>query len=261
MAEEAFRLNFDLYNDQSEVNRWAERGELQMAERKIIEVLHDRLGFFDMLDVGVGGGRTTAHFAPLAKSYLGIDFAPNMIVACRERFPDLDLRVADASELREIDSCSFDFVLFSFNGIDYLSATARQRALNELSRVLRPDGCLAFSSHNLNFFPLFLHAQARWFSYRPSRILENVRRSIRFREANRHIQFTPELTTAVVFENRLNFTAPTFYVKPTHQIEILRNMGMQDIRLFPVDGGEVEIDSAETETITAPSIYYFCRSP
>src|SRR5678815_4232288 len=53
-----------------------------------------------ILDVGVGGGRTTRYLAALASHYVGIDYAPAMISACREKFPDLDFRVGHADDLK-----------------------------------------------------------------------------------------------------------------------------------------------------------------
>ena len=49
---------------------------------------------------------------------------------------------------------SYDFVLFSYNGIDHLELPERERALIEMKRVLRPGGLMAFSSHNANFLPV-----------------------------------------------------------------------------------------------------------
>jgi ubiquinone/menaquinone biosynthesis C-methylase UbiE len=43
---------------------------------------------------------------------------------------------------------TFDFVMFSFNGLDYLSHSDRLLALGEIRRVLKPAGLLLFSSHN-----------------------------------------------------------------------------------------------------------------
>jgi ubiquinone/menaquinone biosynthesis C-methylase UbiE len=103
-----------------------------------------------MLDLGVGGGRTTAHFAALAGSYLGVDYSEEMVRACTVRFPHLRFMQADARAMPQCADASFDFVLFSYNGIDYVEETGRQRVLDEVRRVLSPHGSFAFSTHNLN---------------------------------------------------------------------------------------------------------------
>ena len=111
----------------------------------------------DILDVGVGGGRTTEHLAPNSNRYLGIDYSAAMIEECRARFPWLDFAVADATNLSMVGDDSFDFTLFSFNGMDYIPSDAgRIAALRELRRVTRPNGLIVISSHNaraLGSFP------------------------------------------------------------------------------------------------------------
>ena len=107
-----------------------------------------------MLDVGVGGGRTTVHFAPLVGSYVGIDYSETMIAACRERFEEtpgqLTFQVEDVRSLPAFGDGSFDFVLFSYNGLDYIPHDGRREALAEIRRVLGRGGRFALSTHNLN---------------------------------------------------------------------------------------------------------------
>ena len=51
--------------------------------------------------------------------------------------------------LSMFDSASFDFVLFSYNGIDTMSHVNRLRVFDEVFRLLVSGGLFAFSSHNL----------------------------------------------------------------------------------------------------------------
>lgn len=103
----------------------------------------------DVLDLGVGTGRTTPALRSIAGTYVGLDFAPAMIAAARRAHPGADLRVGDAAELSGFEDASIDFVLFSYNGIDYIHpAQRRAAALAEIRRVLRPDGVVVLSSHN-----------------------------------------------------------------------------------------------------------------
>lgn len=102
-----------------------------------------------ILDLGVGGGRTTPHLSQLASRYVGIDYAEEMIRVCRTKFPRLQFAVADASDLSGFEAGSFDAVIFSFNGLDHLCPDQkRQRCLQECHRVLKPGGVFIFSSHN-----------------------------------------------------------------------------------------------------------------
>ena len=103
----------------------------------------------DVLDLGVGTGRTTPALRGLGGRYVGLDVADEMVRAAREAHPGGDFRTADASDLSEFPDASFDAVVFSYNGIDYIHPEpARHRCLAECRRVLRDGGVFIFSSHN-----------------------------------------------------------------------------------------------------------------
>jgi SAM-dependent methyltransferase len=132
----------------------------------------------DILDVGVGGGRTTDHLAAKAGRYLGIDYSAAMIEECRTRFPRLDFAVADATDLSVIGDESFDFTVFSFNGMDYISSDeGRIAALRELRRVTRPNGLIVISSHNaraLGSFPDYSDGDVARIAWRTLRAFLNA---------------------------------------------------------------------------------------
>lgn len=103
----------------------------------------------NILDLGVGGGRTTPYLARQAKHYVGADYAASMVQACQAKFPGLEFVVADASDLSDFPDAFFDTVVIAFNGIDYvLPDAARHACLKHLHRVLKADGVAIFSSHN-----------------------------------------------------------------------------------------------------------------
>jgi SAM-dependent methyltransferase len=106
-----------------------------------------------ILDLGVGGGRTTEFLSARSSSYLGIDYSPEMVKACSARFPGLRFEVMDARDLGSLADAMFDAVVFSFNGLDYLpSPEDRVRALKEIHRVLKPGGVFIFSVHHARGF-------------------------------------------------------------------------------------------------------------
>ena len=112
-----------------------------------------------ILDLGVGGGRTTRYLAERASFYVGVDYSAAMVKACRQKFPQLDFRIADAANLSEFREESFDAVIFAFNGIDYVFPSEGRRAcLQHIHRVLRRNGCFIFSSHN----PRAVLVRPRW---------------------------------------------------------------------------------------------------
>jgi SAM-dependent methyltransferase len=102
-----------------------------------------------ILDLGVGGGRTTPHLSRLTSRYVGVDYAAKMVAACQRKFPELEFLVADATNLARLGNGNFDSVVMAFNGMDALVPhQARRRCLAEIHRVLRDGGVLIFSSHN-----------------------------------------------------------------------------------------------------------------
>jgi SAM-dependent methyltransferase len=133
------------YSDRQVVARYVADGtDLTPVEARLFAAhLGDRM---DVLDLGIGAGRTTPHLRGLGGRYVGIDVEPAMVAACRERFPDADVRVGDAADLSAFDDGSFDAVVFSFNGLDYVAR--RAACLDECRRVLRPGGVLLLSRHN-----------------------------------------------------------------------------------------------------------------
>lgn len=141
--------NQAIYERPTIARQYAADGQLTPAEAAILDRYREDCAGGIVLDLGVGGGRTTRSLAPLAASYIGLDYSRRMIEACRARFPQWRFQVADARDLSCFASDTFDFVLFSYNGLDYVDHAGRMRVLHEISRVLKPGGVLAFSSHNL----------------------------------------------------------------------------------------------------------------
>jgi SAM-dependent methyltransferase len=125
--------------------------ELFPQERPIFERFRDHYLCKRVLDIGVGGGRTTSILAPRASRYVGIDYSQAMVDACKSRYPYADVRQGDARDLSDFAEQSFDFVMFSFNGIDNADHGERQVILRQIARVLIIGGVFTFSSHNLAF--------------------------------------------------------------------------------------------------------------
>src|SRR5439155_4896171 len=60
-----------------------------------------------------------------------------------------DIRHMDARDLGVFEKSSFDFILFSFNGLDYANHQDRKTILASIRRALRASGLFVFSAHNL----------------------------------------------------------------------------------------------------------------
>lgn len=128
-----------------------------------------------LLDLGVGGGRTTPALAALAGRYVGADYSLAMVEACRRRWPEREFVHCDATDMACFAAQSFDAVVFPINGIDVIrSDAARASCLAEIARVLRPGGVFIFSSHNarvLGTWPLLRDARGSRIPWRILRAL------------------------------------------------------------------------------------------
>ncbi len=139
--------NLQVYGRRDVVDYYDKLRDLQPCERYVFD-RHLKPGMC-ILDLGVGGGRTTPYLAALASQYVGVDYSADMVAQCRSKFPKLRFEQADAAEMVLFADDSFDSAIFSFNGIDYLpSDRRRQSCLRECFRILRPGGVLIFSVHN-----------------------------------------------------------------------------------------------------------------
>ena len=265
-----------LYNSESISGEYAKRDYLEGAESAIIEKFDSRLKEIDMLDMGVGGGRTTKYFAPLARSYIGADYAPNMIAKCKIRYRDkYCFMESDVRSMNMFGSGMFDFVLFSYNGIDSFSHEDRLTALKEIRRVLKNNGYFYFSSHNLNWEDL-----PDLFSFKSNktgndknngsgdfvRFLGNNIKSgfkkLRLNVLNRSlhrkdfVQQLRENQKGLLFDNSLNGKASVYYVTRAEQIRQLEDAGFKNITIYSRNG-----TNTEKEDILNKDgwIYYLCE--
>jgi SAM-dependent methyltransferase len=133
------------------------RIELQPPEVVLLRRLRGRWEEIEMLDLGVGAGRTSHVFSAITRSYLGIDFSPVMVERARSVVPEkagiVEFADADARDLGALGR-TFDVILFSNAGIDTLPPDDRVRVFEEVRAVLRPNGRFAFSSKSLHALPL-----------------------------------------------------------------------------------------------------------
>ncbi|WOD38149.1 class I SAM-dependent methyltransferase [Nodosilinea sp. E11] len=255
--------NRTLYDSDRIVGYYKQLNRLQPAEAAILGQLKDRLPTMRMLDIGIGGGRTTQHFLPLVGEYTGIDYAPGMIAACQQRFAHApqraQLAVVDARDMGQFANDSFDFILFSFNGIDYVSHGDRLRILQELHRVGKAGSYVLFSSHNLQ-------SMARAFDYRqhlgrnPLKTYENLAMwgITRFFNRSLSLRAVQSAGYLVLRDESHNFRLQTYYIRPETQVEQLA-FGFDTIEIYPWTQRTKVKDLSDGWLESDLWLYYFCR--
>jgi len=239
----------------ADVVRWYARcDKLQGAEARVLAELRPQLGRMRMLDVGVGGGRTTLHFAPAARAYVGVDYIPAMIDACRARFAGkpYTFDACDARDLSAFEDASFDFVLFSHCGIDYVDHDARATVFSELRRVLVPEGLLCFATHNL--------ARANELFVPGSRVKRLMRWNSlrRLRRENPNWNALGSMQHAEINDGAFNFSLRTYHVRPSHQVHELERLGFGQVRPLRHATG-ADLDRASIDDCADPWLYFTAR--
>lgn len=164
-------VNRTVYSSRGVYRLYTSRA-LTAAERACLAKYDEQICGRDVLDVGVGTGRTARYLASRARRYEAIDYSPVMIAYLRRKMPDLRVHQLDVSNMQLLGNASFDFVFAPNNVIDVLSHERRMRAFGELSRVLRPGGVLAFSCHNLRYKRAYSGPALDW-SKNPVRLAKN----------------------------------------------------------------------------------------
>lgn len=251
--------NKDSWNSAHLVNAYVHERALQKPEETILNLVKGDLKDWRMLDIGIGLGRTTQHFAPLVKEYVGTDYSAGMIETYRklhpESQPNTQIQLGDARRMPEFESGSFDFILFSFNGVDYLSHEDRIQAFTEIKRVGKKGGLFAFSSHNLHYidqlYRVKIEKSLRYSSYQCYRYvrlcLENG-----LPAKYRYADF------AILNDGAHHFKLQTYYIKPLAQVEQLEQLGFRNIRVFSLKTGQPAEATCLNGSPSDSWFYYLC---
>lgn len=232
---------------------------LQAPEAAILAMLAREIVNARVLDVGVGAGRTSVHLAGSCKNYTAIDYAATMVAACRERFmqeiwftPNTFLQ-GDVRALPFHDA-AFDLVLFSFNGLDYVSRSERQLALAQCRRVLHAGGSFIYSSHNLNWLDGRgrLPRRGGWRDW-----LGDVRYRRQMLRLNAARMPSGSLDECDLLEPPDGLSVS--YARPCEQLRQARAAGFTRLRVFDCAGREVTHDS-DLDALRDPWLYFMGRA-
>ncbi len=239
------------------VDEYSTEPTLRPAEQQILRRYEADFQGKTVLDLGVGGGRTAPFLAPHAAFYVGIDFSEAMIASCRKRFPQWTFQIGDARDLGAFATGSIDFLLFSYNGIDYVGDEDRSLILAEIRRVLKDGGVFAFSSHNLAASE---QATWRWTVVLRPRTPAAYMRA--FRRAYKSIEGRLRSTGkqvragdyAILNDPAHQFGLLTYYIGAEAQTQQLRKAGFAGlIEIFGEDGRQAAAPVAD------PFLHYVVR--
>ena len=252
--------NRKFYGRGAIARRHAALDRLFPAEQAVLDRLRGELAGYDMLDLGVGGGRTSVHFAPGARAYQGVDYVPAMIEACKMRFaqtlPQALFTVGDVRGLPAEWTWRFDFVLFSYNGIDCVGAEDRPLAFKEIARVMRPGARLCFSAHNLNA----VKSLKEW-ARRPGlggKLAARLDYGI-YRLLNPDLNRLLESDGSVLRDRGNRLRGRNYYIRPAAQIRQLDESGFRVQAVYPAGKASPFPRPDALSDSTDQWLYYLCE--
>ncbi|MGB3535017.1 MAG: class I SAM-dependent methyltransferase [Microcoleaceae cyanobacterium] len=255
--------NRRVYQNNNIVSYYQFLTQLQPAEQSIINLLKEQLSTFKMLDMGVGGGRTTQYFAPLVKEYIGIDYSAEMIEVCQQKFmntsPSFSLEVGDARNMSQFSDNYFDFILFSFNGIDYVSHDERLQILQEIQRVGKSGCYVFFSSHNLQSMAINFNYKAQIsvnvFKTYVNLIMLGILKLFNTSVTRKQLQTADYI---VLRDESHNFRLQTYYIRPEAQIKQLEPY-FNHIEIYSWKSGLKIVDQFDSCLNHDLWLYYLCQ--
>ena len=246
------------------VNYYRQLRQLQAAEQTILNLLGETLSQMKVLDLGVGAGRTTPFVAQRSFDYTGVDYSPEMIQICEQRFSGLGERVrfqvCDVRDLSMFSSRSFDFILFSFNGIDNISHQERLTFLSEVARLGKSGSFFAFSTHNLQAIIPEFSLKSR-LSWNPVESYVNgmMWGVLKFFNRSLSADKLREMDYAIIRDESHNFRLRQYYIRPKAQLAQLSEF-FQETTVLSWQSGEV-ISEDELKHQMEMWCYYLCQLP
>lgn len=125
-------------------DEWGDVAPLRDAYRSLIERFGPKSSSVNVVEIGAGGGRSTAVMLELLGSrceeYHIVDVSTGFVKVLRERIErPLDIHIVDDIDLGELPADHFDICLAQ-SSWSHINLYDQYRYLRELRRVLRPNG-------------------------------------------------------------------------------------------------------------------------
>jgi SAM-dependent methyltransferase len=249
------RLNAEFWARGECVSYYA-TDELRVAERTLLERHRDALSG-RVLELGCGAGRLTGHLCELARVLHAVDISPAMVAFCRNRYPRAVFSEADLRDLSQFEDDSFGVVVAPFNVLDVLGDGERNRALDEIRRVLVAGGLLIMSSHNRGYRPrLATGIQVLIGSpRRPAASVRSLPRRLRNRRRLRRLEHA-EAGYAIVNDDAHDFSVLHYYISRDAQERQLADEGFELLECLDLDGRDVP---AGASAASCPELHYVAR--
>jgi ubiquinone/menaquinone biosynthesis C-methylase UbiE len=237
-------VNRDAYDSALATEAYDREGDLSIAERVILKQVRARVLGKRILDIGVGGGRTTRFLLELSRKYTAIDYSEQLVNLVKTKFGLNSVYCCDARDMGRFPDESFDFILFSFNGLDYVPHNGRLTALNEIHRVLGYGGMYLFSSHNRNQSRQALPPTERSSRGSLTKSVKSTLKSMllmpRHWRMRRYEVETAEY--AIRNDSGLRYSLLTYYITIRSQIAQLESLGFSVEGIFDARGHAAESD-------------------
>jgi SAM-dependent methyltransferase len=231
-------LNHHAYASRLAAGAYGREASLSIAERVILEQLRPRLVGKRLLDIGVGGGRTTPFLLELSRQYTAIDYSERLVNLVRTKFGLDSVYCCDVRDMSRFADGTFDFILFSFNGLDYVPHNGRLIALGEIYKVLVRGGLFLFSSHNRHGSdearPPDNGSGRKTITKSFVHNLRTVLLMPRHWRMRRHEIETAEY--AILNDKGLRYSLLTYYIAVPNQIAQLERLGFSVEGVYDVQG-------------------------
>ncbi|KHE91551.1 MAG: class I SAM-dependent methyltransferase [Candidatus Scalindua rubra] len=249
-------MNKKRYESKSVVSAYINM-RLQNPEVMIIVKHRESISGKHVLDIGCGSGRTTAILKNLSSGYVGLDYSLEMVESCRKRFEGVSFLHGDVRDMSEFKDGEFDYVMFSFNGLDSINHEERLNGLMEIRRVLKQEGLFVFSSHNRNHRYAISNPKMK-FSTTPCKQVGNIIKyfvSIRNRLRNKNHQVFKD-QYAIINDVAHDYAMLTYYIDKVNQVKQLDDMGFETIEMYDTLGNMLDMDSVDKDSAW---IYYVAK--
>ena len=254
-AHEQAALNAEVWSRGNFVSEYA-KSELRPPEAALFERFEAEIAG-RVLELGCGAGRVTGHLIRRAEQVEALDLSPAMIEYCRAKYPGGKFEIGDLSDLSRYESGSFDAVVASFCVLDVLDDADRRHTLEEIHRLLAPDGVLIASFHNLHYAPLIV-GPTRVLARSPLQIVRNILRTpvrVRNHRSLRGLQRF-ESDYAVLVDEGQEFSLLHYYISRDAQKRQFGELRFEMLECLDMKGAAV--GPGETAA-WCPELHYAAR--